>query len=192
MTHTIRRPLLALLALLGLPLLLAGQEAGVTAGGAYVSLGGSDYDGVDAALGLQAQLWYRPWRRVELAVLAQRSVHDLRGVGPDLTQFLVLAEARVLIPQRPGGLTPYLGARVGYASQQFTVQGYDATAGGLALGTAAGLRIPITGRLAAEVAASWTYLSFGEFSVLGTSVGGTDTRGSALALQAGVAIAVTR
>ena len=187
----IRRPTFILLALLGIPLLLAAQRAGATLVAGYESLEGSDFDAADPGLVLGAELWYAPWRKLEVGIGLTRGTHDIPGAD-HAVNLVIYAEPRWTFPIRESIAVATLGVRAGFALQSYTQQGFEIAATGFACGGDAGFRVRVGHGVALTLIGSYTHLTLGDFTLAGAPVGNSDTQGDALALLAGVTIRLRR
>ena len=187
----IRRSIIILLLLLVIPLLLGAQRAGATLVAGYESLEGSDFDAADPGLVLGAELWYAPWRKLEVGLGVTRGTHAIPAAD-HAVNLIIYAEPRWTFPIKESVAVAMLGVRAGFARQSYTQMGFEIAATGFACGGDAGFRVRVGHGVALTLIASYTHLDLGDFTLAGAPVSNTDTRGDALALLVGVTLRLRR
>ena len=190
------------LALVGASVSAAQTSIGV--GGQYLSFGGSDFEGSDAGMGLEANVMFPAGKAFMVGASGQWSTHNDAVLSDNTTALGIFAEGRYLFRSTSGSkLTPYVSARGGWAQATQTAQAsevggssgsVDASASGFAFGGGAGVMIALSPSLSLDVNGMMHSVSFGDIHLQGTidgtpineDVADTKTSGTALQLRAGL------
>ena len=180
-----------------LSLLLGAATAGAAqvslgVAGAYVSLGGDDFAILKPGVGPEVNLMLGLGQSLQLGASAQYSWHGVEGADGTQGVLGVLGEARYLIGT--GRAKVYLAGRAGFAramSNDFDVSfppdgnPDEVSASGTVFGGGAGVVIALSPSLALDLAALFHAVSFGDASVNGNTVPGTELSGTALQIRGG-------
>ena len=183
---------------------VGAAQASIGVGGQYLSFGGSDFEGTDAGMGLEGNVMFPAGKALMLGASAQWSTHNDAVLSDNTTALGIFAEGRYLFRSASGSkLTPYVGARAGWAQGTQTAQAtelggssgsVDASASGFAFGGGAGVMIALSPSLSLDVNGMMHTISFGDTHVKGNIDGtpvdqdlpGSKTSGTALQLRAGL------
>jgi hypothetical protein len=179
--------------LLVLVLILVGRSAALPAQGfsiggslAYATLDGSDYDGIDAGLGFDAQVRYQLAKAVSIGGGFQYTSHGVGGQTEDFHVRGFFADARYAFsPASTPKVMPYLGAR--FAATHWTVSfaGSEGSANGTAIGPVGGLLIRMGSATQLDVGVAYLALHFGDGKLDGVTQPNSSTSGSTLAMRFG-------
>lgn len=181
-----------LAALVLVPSALLAQKIGLEAAGIYATLSGDDFQGVDAGMGLDAQIRFNVAPRISIGAGVQRTSHGNDVVPENFGVLGIFAEPRLTFSMPASPLTPFIGARVALMKSSIESGGTEVKQSGYLVGGTGGIMFragPMVNIVAAVVFGS---LSFGDQEVNGTEQPGTDTGGTSLALRAGVNINLGR
>ncbi|HYU29041.1 MAG TPA: outer membrane beta-barrel protein [Gemmatimonadales bacterium] len=169
------------------PVLLHAQNFSLSGGGVYASLNGSDFDGFGSGLGVDAQFRYHARGGVSIGGGVQYTSHDITGVDPNLGVRAFFADVRYAFERASSpSITPYIGARVALAHYGVSQGGNSVTANGTAFGPAGGILVKLAPTTQLDAGIVWYSVHFGDAKVNGATQSGTKSRGSSLALRAGV------
>ncbi|HPF61062.1 MAG: outer membrane beta-barrel protein [Gemmatimonadetes bacterium] len=190
-------PVLALLATLALPALLTAQSAqrwSVQGSILNVSTSGDAYEGLDAGLGVEAQVRYTP-SAFSIGAGYQRSSHDLTfddGSTETVTLSGVFAEPRYVIDVGSGSYAPYLAGRVAFLTQKIAFEGLEASASGTQLNVGGGVLVRLSPRVNLDLGATYGAIDFDdvkvEFEGQSATIDGSSGSGKNLVLRAGVTV----
>jgi hypothetical protein len=170
------------------PVLLPAQSFSFAGGGVYASLSGSDFDGINAGLGVDAQFRYHARGGVSVGGGVQYTSHGIDGFDPNFGVRAFFADLRYSFETASSpSITPYIGARAALAHYGISEGGNSASANGTAFGPAGGMLIRLAPAAQLDVGIVWYSVRFGNISANGTEQPDTKSSGSALALRAGVA-----
>ena len=170
------------------PVLLTAQSFSFSAGGIYAALNGSDFDGINAGLGVDGQLRYHTRGGVSVGAGIQYTSHGIDGFDPNFGVRAFFADFRYSFENASSSsITPYIAARGALAHYGVSQGGNSATANGTAFGPAGGMLIRLAPTMQLDVGIVWYSVHFGNISANGTEQPDTKSSGSALALRAGVA-----
>lgn len=160
------------------------QQLSFGASGAYTSLNGDDYAGLNAGFGFDAQVRYHPSRSFSVGGGFQYTSHEVEGANESFRASGGFVDARYsfVLPSAPK-VRPYLGGR--FAIAHWSVPNLDASANGFAFGPVGGLLIQAGSMTRLDVGLAFLALNFGDAQVGGTEQPDTNTSGSALALRLG-------
>jgi hypothetical protein len=164
---------------------VSAAQVGIGVSGQYLSLSGSDFDGVDAGFGVEGNVLFPVGTSFRLGASAQWSTHGLTGSSESLDLLGVLAEGRYMFGGG-GKMTPYLGARGGWGQYSVSSGGSSAKATGYPIGGGGGLMIAMSPSLAIDVNAMFHTVSFGNAKVDGTEIPDSKASGTALQVRAGI------
>jgi len=182
---------------------VSAAQASIGVGGQYLSFGGSDFDGTDAGMGLEANVMFPAGKAFMLGASGQWSTHNDAVFSDNTTALGIFAEGRYLFRSTSGTkLTPYVGVRAGWAQGTQTAQAselggssgsLDASSSGFAFGGGAGVMIALSPSLSLDVNGMIHSVSFGDTHVKGTfdgtpvdeTIPDSKTSGTALQLRAG-------
>ena len=183
---------------------LGAAQTSIGVGGQYLSFGGSDFDGTDAGMGLEANVMFPAGKAAMLGASVQWSTHNDAVFSDNTTALGIFAEGRYLFRSASGSkFTPYVGARGGWAKGAQTWQAselglstgsVDISASGFAFGGGAGVMIALSPTLSLDVNGMIHSVSFGDAHGKGNldgtpideDVPDSKTSGTALQLRAGL------
>jgi hypothetical protein len=169
------------------PALLPAQGFSFSGGGVYAALNGSDFDGINAGLGVDAQVRYHTRGGVSVGAGVQYTSHGIDGLDPNFGVRAFFADLRYSFEKASSpSITPYVAARAALAHYGISSGGNSATANGSAFGPAGGMLIQLGRTAKLDVGIVWYSVHFGNFSANGVEQADTKSSGSALALRAGV------
>jgi hypothetical protein len=169
------------------PMILTAQSFSVGGGGMYASLNGSDFAGINAGLGVEAQLRYHAKGGISVGGGFQYTSHGIDGFSEHYGVRGLFADVRYAFESpSTSSLTPYLGARVALAHYGISSGGSTLSANGTAFGPTGGLLIRLNPSTQFDVGVAWFSIHFGDADLDGTTQPDTKSNGSALALRAGV------
>jgi hypothetical protein len=169
------------------PVLLPAQSFSFAGGGVYASLSGSDFDGINGGLGIDAQFRYHARGGVSVGGGVQYTSHGIDGLDPNFGVRAFFADLRYSFENASSpSITPYIGARAALAHYGISQGGNSASANGTAFGPAGGMLIRLAPAAQLDVGIVWYSVHFGNISANGTEQPDTKSSGSALALRAGV------
>lgn len=154
--------------------------------GLYATLSGSDFQGINAGFGGDAQV--RFGGRLSLGLGAQYTSHG-NDVVPDNSKVIgIFAEPRITFHVPASPITPYVGARVGWMNSSISSGGTDIKSSGYEAGATGGVMFRAGPMVQIVLAAVFASVHFGDQKVNGASQANSDTSGSSLAIRAGVRI----
>lgn len=178
----VRRFVAVLFALALIGASVSAAQIGIGVSGQYLSLGGDDFSGTDAGFGVEGNVMFPVGQSIRLGPSAQWSSHDVGG--ETLSLLGIFGEGRYMF-SGGGKLTPYLGARGGWAQGSADVAGTSVSASGYAFGGGAGVMIAMSPTLAIDLNGMFHTVSLGEAKADGTVVG-PESNGTALQIRAGI------
>ncbi len=158
----------------------AAAQASLGVAGLMASLGGDDFEGVDNGFGGEASVWFRAGTSFTIGGGAHYTSHGT-DIDENLKVLGIFAEPRYRFAAGGGNLTPYIAGRAAWA--RYSIQ--DASATGFYFGGGGGLMIG-AGKTLIDIEVLYNSASFGDVSVDGSSIDGTDASGSALVAKVGV------
>ena len=183
---------------------VGAAQASIGVGGQYLSFGGSDFEGIDAGMGLEATVMFPAGKAVMLGGSAQWSTHNDAIFSDATTALGIFAEGRYLFRSTSGSkLTPYIAGRGGWVKGTQTAQAselgfstgsVDASTCGFAFGGGAGVMIALSPTLSLDINGMMHSVSFGDGHIKGNidgtpideDVPDSKTSGTALQLRAGL------
>ena len=164
---------------------VSAAQVGIGVSGQYLSLSGSDFEGIDAGFGVEGNVLFPIGSSLRLGASGQWSTHDVGGES--LSLIGALAEGRYMLGAGGGKMTPYIGARGGWAQASADVSGLGSyKASGFAFGGGAGVMIAMSPTLAIDLNGMFHTVSLGDASIDGTTQPGTESSGTALQIRAGI------
>jgi hypothetical protein len=179
---------LRVMALLGIASVAARPAAAQVSfdvGGLYVSLGGNDFQGVNAGIGGEAQIRFPLGHSFSFGGGAQYTTHSVDGIDPNFNVWGILAEPRYELAVTGSPVKPYLGARFVYLHSSISSGGNSLTANGFVFAGGGGLMIG-AGTVNLDVGVLFGIANFSEQQLNGSGTG-FSPNGSAIALRAGIA-----
>lgn len=176
-------------------LMLVGRSAALPAQGfsiggslAYATLDGSDYNGIDAGLGFDAQVRYQLSNAFSIGGGFQYTSHGVEGPTEDFAFHVrgFFADARYAFsPASIPKVIPYLGARFAGTHWTASVAGSEGSANGTAIGPVGGLLIRVGTAMQLDVGVAYLALHFGDSKTDGVTQPNSSTSGSTLAMRFG-------
>src|SRR5512145_2340950 len=183
---------------------VGAAQASIGVGGQYLSFGGTDFDGTDAGMGLEANVLFPAGKAFMLGASGQWSTHNDANLSDNTTALGIFAEGRYLFRSTSGSkLTPFVGVRGGWAKGTQTAQAselgfstgsLDLSTTGFVFGGGAGVMIALSPSVSLDVNGMMHTVSFGDFHAKGNLDGtpvdddipDSKSSGTALQLRAGI------
>lgn len=162
------------------------QAQNIEAALLYATLSGDDFDGVDAGLGIDAQVRFRAGPRLTIGIGGQYTMHGVDISDEKFKVMGIFAEPRLTFSMPGASMTPFVGARLGYLRNSFSDTGTDVKASGWLLGGTGGLMFRAGPSMNIVLALMFASATFGDQEINGTTQANTDASGTSLALRAGV------
>lgn len=194
------RPAAMLATLAALTVSPATGQVSIGAGGQYLSLGGTDFEGTDAGLGAEGNVLFRVGPAARLGASVLYSTHDDPTLPNGVNILGAFAEGRYVIGTNPGRLRPYIAGRAGWVRAVApdatsgpappgggSASTADLSATGFGIGAGAGLLIGISRSIALDVSGLLHSLSLGDAKSGGDPIAGSAQSGTALEVRAGLA-----
>lgn len=160
--HLVFKGHFILLAVLLASLSLVGGDAtaqgisrglGISASGGYFTMGGSNYENIDAGPGAEATLRYTMSPELQLILGGHYSIHKVADNPEDLRFAEAYFEPRMVISQ-DASLSPFVGLRIGVTRQMIREEGVEFQSNGTAGAVTAGFLWQLGGMLAIELGGS--------------------------------------
>jgi hypothetical protein len=163
----------------------ASGQVSFDVGGLYVSLSGTDFNTVNAGIGVDGQVRFRlAPSPITLGIGGQYTTHSVDNFNPNFNVWGVFVEPRYGLPSGASPIKPYLAARGAYLHQSISQGTNTASADGVLIGGGGGLLIGLGG-LNLDVGVLFAVANFGEVKVNGTG-NGVKPNGTVVALRAGL------
>jgi len=183
------RTLIALLAALAVlavsPGLSSGQGVSYALGAGWYEPGGEDFDETDGGFGYHGSVGLPVSDRVEVALGAQWSIHEVDFSTDDYDVVGVYVEPRVHLAGT-GAVRPYLAGRLAWVRQSIAVEGVSRASNGVGGAAELGAAVGLGPRVELEGGLSLGFLSFGDFETDAGTLEGSDSSGRALGVRVGV------
>ena len=185
---------------------VGAAQASIGVGGQYLSFGGSDFDPIDAGMGLEANVMFPAGKAFMVGASGQWSTHNDANLSDNMTALGIFAEGRYLFRSASGSkLTPFVGVRGGWSKGTETAQAselgfstgsVDLSTTGFVFGGGAGVMIALSPSMSLDVNGMMHTVSFGDFHAKGNldgapvdqDISGSKSSGTALQLRAGLSI----
>ena len=165
---------------------LAGQRVSLGGSLAYATLDGSDYVGINAGLGFDAQVRYHFSRNLSIGGGGQYTSHGVEGQADDFHVRGFFADARyAFTPASTPKVMPYLGIRFAATHWNISFAGSEGSASGTAFGPVGGLLVRIGTSTQLDIGLAFLSLHFGDGKLDGVTQPNTGTSGSTLAVRFG-------
>lgn len=179
-----------------------GQGVGLEVNAGYYTLGGDDFEGIDAGPGFEAVASYGWAGGFALGVGAGIGLHDADapdGAGAassDLDLIGIFAQPvyRFNISARgTPHVHPFVGARIGYArlsseTEDTGTAAVEVSASGFSAGGLGGVEVWISDEVGLTGSALFDVLSFGDADVDGVTQADTDSSGTRLGFRGGLKV----
>lgn len=181
-----KRSLLAVLAVALCSTVPASAQTSLGLGVQMLDLGGSDFDGIGAGIGVEGRVMFPVGASALLGAGVQYSSHGVEGVDPNFNILGLIGEGRYLFKQAGGKVTPYVGGRGGYVHGGASQGGNSVTASGYAIGATGGLQIQTSPTMSFDLGLAFHSVSLGDIKVNGATQPDTKSKGTGLQIRAGV------
>jgi hypothetical protein len=163
----------------------ASGQVSFDVGGLYVSLSGTDFNGVNAGIGVDGQVRFRLLpSAITLGIGGQYTTHAVDGVDPNFNVWGVFVEPRLGLPAGASPIKPYLAARGAYLHQSITQGANSASADGFLIAGGGGLLVGLGG-INLDIGVLFGLANFGEIQLNGSGTG-VKPNGTAVALRLGL------
>lgn len=195
---TVLSVLVGFLSATGAEAQLPGATGGVTLGAraGYEAVRG-DFSDASGALGIEGSIRYRLPSGLELGLGIRRSSHGYDDQDDNAEFVGVFAEPRYAFPLP--GVTPFVGARLGWLHGSFPVTGVKVSGNGYEAGGIGGISLDVAPGVAFEAAVAVSYLSVKDAKGEETTNGNFtavelhgSTVGPAVAVLFGVSVGLSR
>jgi len=181
-----KRSLLAVLAVALCSTVPASAQTSLGLGVQLLDLGGSDFDGISAGIGVEGRVMFPVGASALLGAGAQYSSHGIDGIDPNFNVLGLIAEGRYLFKRAGGKVTPYVGGRGGYVHGSASQGGNSVTASGYAIGATGGVQIQTSPTMSFDLGLAFHSVKLGDAKANGTTQPGTKSSGTGLQIRAGV------
>ena len=175
----------AITLLAGIPAMVSAQ-AHIGLGVQLLDLGGSDFDGISAGLGVEGRVMFPVGRTAQLGGGLQYSSHGISGIDPNFNVLGFIGEGRYLFKSTTSKVTPYLGGRGGYVHASVSQGGNSVTANGYAIGATAGVQIETASTMSFDLGLAIHTVHLGDAKANGVSQPGSSSSGTGLQFRVGV------
>jgi hypothetical protein len=182
----------AIVALLGSTTAVAQSKISLGLVGGLYSLGGDDFEGVDAGFHFEGTVRYMASPQFSINVGGGYNVNSTEAADINFNVFRILAQPRYMFRMANPSFTPWVGGQVEWHSYSteadFGAGPEDVSANGFGFGGLAGFTYWASPTLGIEGSVAFLSVQFGDADVGGQTVSGSDASGTALGVQLGVVI----
>lgn len=163
----------------------ASGQVSFDVGGLYVSLSGTDFNSVNAGMGVDGQVRFRlAPSPITLGIGGQYTTHSVDGFDPNFNVWGVFVEPRLAFASGASPIKPYLAARGAYLHQSSPQGTGSVTADGFLIGGGGGILVGLGG-INLDVGFLFGLANFGELQFNGTGTG-VKPNGGVVVLRAGL------
>ena len=180
-----RLALLTMGAALGISLFAgkaAAQQHHLSLGVGLYNPGGDDFRETDSGPGLDIAMRFAAGERLYLAFGGQWNSNGVDFSDDDWSVLAIFVEPSLVLATGTVA-EPFIAGRVGWLRQSITAPSGHRTGNGVGFGGFVGLRVPVAGRLAVEVAVPFYRVSFGNVEVDGVELSDSDSSGRVLGIR---------
>lgn len=181
-----KRPLAVLAVLLLVAPAIASAQTSLGFGVQLLDLGGSDFDGISAGIGVEARVMLRAGQSAQVGVGAQYSTHGIQGIDPNFNILGLIPEFRYLFKGTGGKVTPYVGGRAGYIHASVSQGGNSVTASGYAFGATGGIQLETSSSMSFDLGLAFQSAHLGDLKANGATQPDTKSSGTGLQFRAGL------
>ena len=157
---------------------------GFTAG--LYSLSGDDFEDVKSGWHFEGTGRYMVSPQVSILGGIGYNINSTEVSDVSLNVWRIEVQPRYMFRMSDPKITPWVGAQIEWHRYSTEFGGDDVNASGFGFGGLGGVTYWTSPKLGVEVSAAFYSISFGDASVAGETVSGTDASGTALGLQVGV------
>jgi opacity protein-like surface antigen len=163
-----------------------GKMAVGVVGGLY-TLGGDDFEGVDAGIHFEGTLRFTMSPQITIGVGGGYNMNSTDVEGVDMNVLRVLVQPRYTFRMAGDSkLAPWVAAQAEWHRYSSTISGIDVSATGFGFGGLVGVTYWTSPTLGLEASAGFHSISFGDAEADGQTAQGTEASGTAMGLQFGV------